>query len=156
MNNNTNKTNDVLLDYQTKRLQDLIEEIIQCCKKQTSDLSKKFNIPEAELDCLLLFGDERYLTAKSIAQKLDVVRSRVTKITTGLIRKGLVESIEDPKDARVKLIGLTQKGQKKSKEVSAIITDLHRKLLLELDPKQRKMVLSYLEALRLGMEVVKK
>jgi len=104
----------------------------------------------------LLFGDERYLTAKSIAQKLDLVKSRVTKITTGLIRKGLVESIEDPKDARVKLIGLTQKGQKKSKEVSTIITDLHRKLLLELDPKQRKMVLSYLEALRLGMEVVKK
>jgi putative acetyltransferase len=104
----------------------------------------------------LLFGDERYLTAKSIAQKLDVVKSRVTKITTGLIRKGLAESIEDPKDARVKLIGLTQKGQKKSKEVSPIITDLHRKLLLELDPKQRNMVLSYLEALRLGMEVVKK
>ena len=117
---------------------------------------KKFNIPEAELDFLVLFGDERYLTTKSIAQKLDVVKSRVTKITTGLIRKGLVESIEDPKDARVKLIGLTQKGQKKSKEVNAIITDLHRKLLLELDPKQRKMVLSYLEALRLGMEVVKK
>ena len=156
MNNNTNKTIDVLLAYQTKRLQDLIEEMIQCCKEQTSYLSKKFNIPEAELRCLILFGDERYLTAKSIAQKLDVAKSRVTKITTGLIRKGLVETIDDPKDGRVKLIGLTQRGHRKSQEIFTIITDLQRRLLLELDPKQRKMVLSCLEALRSGMEVVKK
>ena len=139
----------------TQRLQDLIEEILQCCKAQTSYLSKKFDIPEAELRCLMLFGGERYITAKSIAQKLDVAKSRVTKITTGLIRKGLIQNFEDPKDARVKLIGLTQKGQKKSKEMSATITELHQLLLLELEPDQRKLVLSCLEVLRSSMEAVK-
>ena len=104
----------------------------------------------------MLFGDERYLTAKSISQKLDVAKSRVTKITTGLIKEGLVETIDDPKDRRIKLIGLIPKGQRESKELGAVTTKLHQKLLLEFEPEQRKMVLSCLEVLRSGMEVVKR
>ena len=155
MNDRKPNSPDVLLGYQTQRLQDLIEEILHCCKERTSHLSKKFDIPEAELRCLMLFGEERYLTAKGISQKLDVAKSRVTKIINGLIHKNLVESTDDPKDARVKLIGLTQEGQRKSKELGAIVTDLHQKLLLEFEPEQRKMVISCLEVLRSSMEAVK-
>ena len=155
MNNRGPESDDVLLSYQTQRLQDLIEEILHCCKERTSHLSKKFDIPEAELRCLMLFGEERYLTAKGISQKLDVAKSRVTKIINGLLHKNLVESIDDPKDARIKLIGLTPQGQRKSKELSAIMTDLHQRLLLEFEPEQRKMVISCLEVLRSSMEAVK-
>jgi len=155
MNCPTAEPKDMLLGYQTQRLQDLIEQILQCCKERTSYLSKKFDIPEAELRCLMLFGEERYLTAKGISQKLDVAKSRVTKITNGLIRKGLVATIDDPKDARIKLIALTQQGHRKSKQMSAIITDLHQLLLLEFEPDQRKLVLSCLEVLRSSMEAVK-
>jgi DNA-binding MarR family transcriptional regulator len=155
MNDQGRESADVLLGYQSQKLQDLIEEILHCCKERTSHLSKKFDIPEAELRCLMLFGEERYLTAKGIAQKLDVAKSRVTKIMNGLIRKKLVESIDDPKDARIKLIGLTSQGQRRSKELSAIMTDLHQKLLLEFEPEQRKMVISCLEVLRSSMEAVK-
>jgi DNA-binding MarR family transcriptional regulator len=155
MNDQKPDSADMLLGYQTQRLQDLIEEILHCCKERTSHLSKKFDIPEAELRCLMLFGEERYLTAKGIAQKLDVAKSRVTKIMNGLIHKNLVESTDDPKDARVKLIGLTQEGQRRSKELGAIMTDLHQKLLLEFEPEQRKMVISCLEVLRSSMEAVK-
>jgi DNA-binding MarR family transcriptional regulator len=155
MNNRENDSIDVLIDYQSQKLQDLIEEVVQCCKERTSFLSKKFHIPEAELRCLLLFGEERYLTAKGISQKLDVAKSRVTKIINGLVQKRLVESIDDPKDARIKLIGLTSKGQKKYRELSDITKDLHQKLLLEFEPEQRKMVISCLEILRASMEAVK-
>ena len=148
-------SNNVLLDYQVQRLEHLMEEILQCCKNRTSYLSTKFELPEAELRCLMLFGEERYLTAKSLSQKLDVAKSRVTKIISGLIQKRLVESIDDPKDARVKLIGLTQEGQKRSREISSIIAGHHQKLLLEFAPEQRKMVLSCLEALRSNMEALK-
>ena len=155
MNDKGPESADVLLGYQSQRLQDLIEEILQCCKERTSHLSKKFDIPEAVLRCLMLFGEERYLTAKGISQKLDVAKSRVTKILNGLIQKKLLESIDDPKDARIKLIGLTPQGQRRSKELSAIMTDLHQRLLLELEPEQRKMVISCLEVLRSSMEAVK-
>ena len=155
MNNRENDSTDVLLEYQSQKLQDLIEEVVRCCKERTLFLSKKFDIPEAELRCLMLFGEERYLTAKGISQKLDVAKSRVTKIINGLVQKRLVESIDDPKDARIKLIGLTSKGQKKSRELGDITKDLHQKLLLEFEPEQRKMVISCLEILRASMEAVK-
>ena len=156
MNEHKAESTDLLISYQTRRLQDLIEEILRCCKGQASYLSSKFDIPEAELRCLMLFGGARYLTAKGISQRLDVAKSRVTKIINGLIQKEMIESIDDPKDARIKLLILTREGQRKSQELVTIITDLHRKLLLELDPEKRKMVLSCLEALWSGMEVVKK
>ena len=155
MNDLETNSNDVLLDYQSQKLQDLIEEVVRCCKERTLFLSKKFDIPEAELRCLMLFGEERYLTAKGISQKLDVAKSRVTKIINGLVQKRLVESIDDPKDARVKLIGLTSKGQKQSRELNEVTKDLHQRLLLEFEPEQRKMVISCLEILRASMEAVK-
>jgi hypothetical protein len=48
MNDQKPNSPDVLLGYQSQRLQDLIEEILHCCKERTSHLSKKFDIPEAE------------------------------------------------------------------------------------------------------------
>ena len=145
-----------MLVYQTRRLKELIEEILQCCQTQTGFLSQKFRIPQAELRCLLLFRGERYLTVKGIAQKMDVAKSRVTKIINGLMEKKLVESIDDPKDARVKLISLTSAGFSQCEEIGGYIWAAHQKLLMELDPEQRKSVLSSLDLLRTGMEAVKK
>jgi DNA-binding MarR family transcriptional regulator len=147
---------DMLFAYQTRRLQDLIVEILQCCKQRTSYLSERYNIPEAELRCLLLFSGERYLTAKGVAQRLEVAKSRVTKIIDGLIQKRLVETMDDPKDARIKLISLTPEGQKRAEEIETVSRQLHQRLLLEFDPEQRKTVLSCLEMLRSSMEAVKK
>lgn len=142
--------------YQTRRLKELIEEILQCCQIQTGFLSRKFRIPQAELRCLLLFRGERYLTVKGMALKLDVAKSRVTKIVNGLVEKKLVESIDDPKDGRVKLISLTPAGYARCEEIGEYVRAVHEKLLMELDPEQRKVVLSSLDLLRVGMEAVKK
>ena len=147
---------DKLLRYQVQRIKDLVEETSQCCQIQTSYLSNRFSIPHAELRCLLLFRGERYLTVTGIAQKLDVAKSRVTKIINGLSGKKLVQSVDDPRDARIKLIGLTPAGLKKSEEIGSFIRELHQRLLLEIDPEQRKTVISALELLRSSMEAVKR
>jgi DNA-binding MarR family transcriptional regulator len=156
MNENTAQVLDTLLTYQTRRLQDLMAEILQCCRQRTAFLSDRYQIPEAELRCLQLFSGERYLTAKGIAQRLEVAKSRVTKIIDGMIQKDLVDTIDDPKDARIKLIALTPGGQKKAEELGTLTRELHERLLLEFDPEQRKNVLACLEMLRTSMEAVKK
>ena len=74
------KENGELIGYQTSRLQDLINEIVQCCEDKRLYESQRFGVPYAELKCLMLFDGERYLTVKGIAQKLDVAKSRVTKL----------------------------------------------------------------------------
>ncbi len=155
MNEISASINEELLRYQAYRLQDLIAEMLKCCEGRKLYDSGKFALPYAELKCLMLFDGQRYLTVKGIAQKLEVAKSRVTKLVKGLIEKGLVEQIDDPKDARIKLISLTTAGQKKSEEIDAFQKELHRKILLQMDLGERKNMLSYLELLRSAMEAVK-
>jgi len=144
-----------LLQFQASRLQELINEMIKCCEDRKIYENQKFGLPYAEIKCLLLFTDERYLTVKNIAKRLDVAKSRVTKLIGGLLDKGLVERSDDPHDSRVKLIRLTHAGQEKIHQVESFHLDIHTTLLLNILPEERNALLSYLERLRTSMETVK-
>jgi DNA-binding MarR family transcriptional regulator len=108
-------------------------------------------------DELLRYQSGRFqsLTVKGISQKLDVAKSRVTKIVSGLLQKKLLTRVDDPADARVKLISLTPMGQRKAEEISALISELHINMLLELRADERRSALSAMEQLRGSMEAVK-
>lgn len=147
--------NEELLRYQADRLQDLIGEMLKCCEDRKLYEAGKFALPYAELKCLMLFNKQRYLTVKSIAQRLEVAKSRVTKLVNGLVEKGLVEQIDDPKDARIKLISLTPAGQKRSEEIDGFQREVHRKILLQMDADERQNMLLNLVLLRSAMEAVK-
>jgi len=155
MNNFQHQNTDELFLYQSQRLQDLMREILRCCQDRMLFESQRFGLPQAELKCLMLFETERYLTLKGIAQKMEVAKSRVTKIVDGLVHKRLVRSTEDPHDGRVKLISLTPAGQKKLREIGRFVREIHEKILDQLESDQRKTVLSSLELLRSCMEVIK-
>jgi DNA-binding MarR family transcriptional regulator len=117
--------------------------------------SERFNLPDAELRCLVLFGEERYLTSKGLAYKMNLVKSRVSRIIDGLIRKELIQRIKDPGDSRVSLLSLTAKGQKKLDEINSFMEDIHSRVLQQMAPDQRKAVLTNLEILKASMEAVK-
>jgi len=155
MNEKTSAINEDLLTYQAHRLQELIAEMLKCCEDRKVYESGKFALPYAELKCLLLFDGQRYLTVKDSAQKLEVAKSRVTKLVNGLKKKQLVEEIDDPKDARIKLISLTPAGHTKFNEIATFQRELYRTILLQVDADERKHVLSKLELLRSAMEAVK-
>ena len=155
MNDKTFAINEDLLTYQSHRLQELIAEMLKCCEDRKVYESGKFALPYAELKCLLLFDGQRYLTVTDIAQKLEVAKSRVTKIINGLKEKQLVSEIDDPKDARIKLISLTPAGHIRSDEIAAFQRGLYRTILLQVDADERNHVLSKFELLRSAMEAVK-
>ena len=155
MNDNISVINEDLLTYQAHRLQGLIDEMLKCCEDRKVYESGKFALPYAELKCLLLFDGQPYLRGTDIAQKLEVAKSRVTKIVNGLKEKQLVEEINDPKDARIKLISLTPEGHTRFNKITAFQKELYRTLLLQVDEDERNHVLSKLELLRSAMEAVK-
>ena len=155
MNNQHGKPNNELLDYQTEKIELLIAEMVECCDGRKLYESRKFDLPYAEIKCLMLFDGEHYLTVKDMAQKLDVAKSRVTKLVKNLMSKDLIRQIDDPMDARVRLISLTSAGAALSREIKAFQTDIHRQLLLQMEPAERKNALIYLETLRSAMEAVK-
>ncbi|MBI5604303.1 MAG: MarR family transcriptional regulator [Deltaproteobacteria bacterium] len=153
--NDIENNNPKITQYQASRLKNLIEEISSCCQERVVFQAKKFNLTPAELRSLLLFKHERYLTVTAIAQKLEVAKSRVTKILDGLLKKKMIHRIDDPEDARIKLISLTPAGKKKTKDIQEFMTELHHHLVLTLKPEDRKSVLTSLELLRSSMEAVK-
>ena len=142
-------------DFQLDRFQKLISKLFQCCQERMQYQCERFQLPDAELRCLVLFGDERYLTAKSIAQKMNVVKSRVSKIIDGLIKKNLVQCIADPEDSRVKLLSLTPAGHKKINDIKHFMEDVHGQVLSQMAPDQRKAMLTHLDILKASMEAVR-
>jgi DNA-binding MarR family transcriptional regulator len=142
-------------EYQLDKFQELIGKLFQCCQERMQYQCDRFQLPDAEFRCLLLFGDERYLTAKSITHRMNVVKSRVSKIIDGLIRKSLIQCIADPEDSRVKLLSLTPAGQNKINEIKHFMEDVHGQVLSQMAPDQRKTMLTNLDILKASMEAVK-
>lgn len=142
-------------EYQLKQFQELILKLFQCCQERMQYQCERFGLPDAEFRCLMLFGQERYLTAKGIALKMNVVKSRVSKIIEGLLKKKLIQRIKDPEDSRVSLLSLTVKGHKKLNDINMFLNDVHHQVLLQIAPDQRKAVLTNLDILKASMEAVK-
>ena len=140
---------------QVQQFQALINKLYQCCRERMQYQSERFGLPDAELRCLMLFGEERYLTASGIAYKLNVVKSRVTRIVNGLEQKGLIQRVKDPKDSRVTLLRLTPIGTKRLEEIKTFISDLHFEILSHMPPLQRRALLDDLDLLKNSMEAVK-
>ena len=141
--------------YQLEKFQETIAKLFQCCQERMQYQCERFNLPDAELRCLTLFGEERYLTAKSIAHKMNVVKSRVSKIIEGLISKKLIQRIKDPEDSRISLLSLTPDGQIKLNEINQFLNDIHGRVLSQMAPDQRQSVLTNLDILKASMEAVK-
>ena len=91
--------------------------------------SERFGLPEAEMRCLLLFGDEKYLTPKGISSKMNLVKSRISKLISGLNKKGFIQKIADPEDSRTTLLRLTSQGHKKINEINAFLNETHQEVL---------------------------
>lgn len=139
---------------QVRQFRNLVQRMFHCCQERMQRQCEKFEIPDAEIRCLLLFGEDRYLTAKGISNKLNVVKSRVTKIVDGLIQKELIQKVQDPEDSRVVLLSLTSKGQAMLNEVNDFMLDQHAQVLAQISSDQRGVFLNNLEMLRLCMEAV--
>ncbi len=155
MNNNLSGHIQDITPFQLEQFQILVSRLYQCCQERMQYQSDRFDLPDAELRCLLLFGNERYLTPKGIAHKMNVVKSRISIIITGLIKKGFVQRIKDPEDSRVRLLSLTAKGQKKLNDIKQFMNDVHEQVLLQIPPEQRKLLLMNLDLLKSSMEAAK-
>jgi len=155
MNNNFVNIPDHITENQLVQFQELVTKLYQCCQERMQYQSERFDLPDAELRCLLLFGEERYLTSKGIAHKMNVVKSRVTRIIEGLIQKGLIQRIKDPEDSRVHLLSLTPAGNQKLLDINDFLKHVHTEVLAQITPEQRRYMMASLEMLKSAMQSVK-
>lgn len=130
-------------------------KLYQCCQDRMRYQSERFNLPDAEMRCLLLFGEEKYLTPKGISLKMNLVKSRISKLISGLNKKGLIQKIADPEDSRTTLLSLTTQGQQKLNEINVFLDFIHQEVLQQMEPKQRNTMMTNLELLKASMESIK-
>jgi len=140
---------------QIVHFQQLITRLYQCCQDRMRYQSERFGLPEAEIRCLLLFGEEKYLTPKGIAAKMNLVKSRISKLISGLNQKGLIQKIPDPEDSRTILLRLTSQGHKKLNEINLFSLNTHNEVLQQMEPEQRSTMMTNLELLKASMESTK-
>ncbi|WP_456324180.1 MarR family winged helix-turn-helix transcriptional regulator [Desulfonauticus submarinus] len=147
---------DRVLASQAKQLKALLEAISNCCQKRQDYEVNKFSLPFAEARCLLVLSKSFSPSLKNIAEKLDVTKSRVTRLIQLLEDKGLVKTKPNPKDSRNKICFLTSKGKSKVREIENFRNILHCKVLEKLKPEERIVVLSSLDLLQKAMEESRK
>ncbi|HDM8071184.1 bifunctional helix-turn-helix transcriptional regulator/GNAT family N-acetyltransferase [Vibrio harveyi] len=85
------------------------------------------------------------LTINKLARQLNVDKSNASRTVTGLIKLGLVESIENPKDKRSQLVALTEQGQQALSQLDQQQNSFFEQLLTQLDDNEQ-------EQLKLGLE----
>ena len=152
---NNKETSITIPDREVLDFQGLIDSLFLCCQERMQYQSERFGLPEAELRCLLQFQNERYLTAKALTGRLNVAKSRVTKLVAGLLGRRLLEQSGDPADSRVKLLKLTAAGERLVVEIVSFRRELHGKVLGQFSPEQRSLLLNGLSQLKRSMESVK-
>ena len=155
MNDKEQNPDKALIEYQSNKLQQLINDVHNCCKDRIYLEAKMFKLPASELKCIMLFEGHRYLTGVEIAGKLEVAKSRATVILDSLAKRGFIQRMPDPNDARVKLVSLTPAGYKKIKEIEDFVFHLYHQLLSQIEPSQRPGVLNALEILTSTMKAIK-
>jgi DNA-binding MarR family transcriptional regulator len=142
-------------EQQANRLQEAVENLFACCQARIAMQSERFNLPPAALRALLALGETRYLAPGELGRRLGVTKSRVTAVTTGLLRHGLIDKHPDPADARVTLLSLTPAGRRACEEIRAFMTALFASILARVEPEKRESVLASLESLRRCMDAVR-
>lgn len=141
--------------HQLENFRDLMTSLMRCCQERSQYQCDRFDLPDAELRCLMLFTDERYLTPKNIAQRMNVAKSRVTRIMDGLRKRGLIKRTRDPEDSRISLLSLTPEGKAKLAEISDFMAETHRGVLEQFSAEQRQVLINSLGSLKLSMEALK-
>lgn len=143
------------LPSETPRLRELMSEVVHCCQDRMVYESRRFNLPQAEIKCLMLFAEIGQQTVTQVAQGLDVAKSRASNILSDMAARALVSFDPDPDDGRVKLVSLTDRGKEYAAEIGDFITRIHGAVLSRLEPPERVMVIKSLELLKNAMDSVK-
>ncbi|WP_126378039.1 MarR family winged helix-turn-helix transcriptional regulator [Desulfovibrio ferrophilus] len=154
MNDNTHKESEIN-SAQLDQFRDLMISLMRCCQERNQYQCERFELPDAELRCLLQFEDEHYLTPKTIALRMNIAKSRVTRIVDGLRQKSLVKRSSDPEDSRISLLSLTPKGKQQLEEIVDFMAETHRSVLEQFSQEQRQTLINSLGSLKLSMEAIK-
>jgi DNA-binding MarR family transcriptional regulator len=124
------------IDTTAEKLANLTFSLLANCQEKEVRLAEVHNLTQAEFRCLRLFGTDEVMNNKSIAERMKLSPSRLTRIIDGLVAKEYVIREIDSSDRRNMKVSLSPRGKALVNQLNKAYVDIHREILQDIDESQ--------------------
>jgi DNA-binding MarR family transcriptional regulator len=99
------------------------------CQFKDKRIAAKMGITSSELGCLKQYVEERVLSVKVLAERMNITPGGVTRVVGSLEKAGILSREMDPLDRRGIHVRLTAKGEEKVEELCAFSIQCFSRML---------------------------
>lgn len=125
----------------------LFSRLMQAMLTEEKSIPELDALPMAQLRLLLAVQDEEDAPMKYFSERLGITQSSITKLTDGLVKRGLIERIEDFNDRRMIRLRSTERARKINQDLLLRKTTLYEAIWNRLSSGEQKEVARTLERL---------
>ena len=133
-------------------LANLTFNLLARCQAKENWLAEQRGLFQAEFKCLRLFGSDKSLNCKEIANRMNLSQSRLTRIIDGLVKKGYMNREIDPADRRNMRVTLSRRGKILTTKLDREFIDLHSEILEHIDVSKHDSLITSMEHLLTATE----
>ena len=126
------------MEKDASRLANLTFNLLSTCQQKESILAEQYGLTQAEFRCLKLFDKKEIVNNKTIAKRMNLSASRLTRIIDGLVAKGYTEREINPSDRRNMDVTLSKKGMHLVQKLDLAYVNIHKELLENIELAQHK------------------
>jgi len=134
------------------RLAELTFSLLGSCQEKELRLAQSYGLTSVEFRCLRLFGLNEPMNNKSIAEKMNLSPSRLTRIIDGLVNKGYVVRNINKIDRRNMQLDLSEKGKQLVGQLNKAYVEVHKEILENIDESQHQPLLNAMSDMMEALE----
>jgi DNA-binding MarR family transcriptional regulator len=120
------------------RLANLTFNLLSTCQQKEGIFAEQYGLTQSEFRCLKMFDKKETLNNKTIAKRMNLSASRLTRIIDGLVAKGYTEREINPSDRRNMDVNLSKKGTNLVQKLNLAYVNIHKELLEDIEESQHK------------------
>ena len=125
----------------------LIKQINEALERNANREMKENGLTVSQMNVLMLLNDHENnaMPLKEIEKALHSAQPTVHGLVTRLEEKGLIRSLDQSYDRRIRVITITEKGEQYCREAESKLGDIEEKLLTLFNEEERKRFISDLK-----------
>lgn len=135
-----------------EQLANLTFSLLSICQQKENIFAQQYGLTQAEFRCLKLFDKDEIINNKTIAERMGLSASRLTRIIDGLVAKGYTEREINPEDRRNMNVNLSKKGVQLVQKLDNAYVNIHKELLEHIEDSQHKPLINAMKNLQTAME----
>lgn len=138
-----------------KQLQDLFGAFIHALAlDRPGPMPAGFSTSVSEMLALLTLADEAPMSQQTLAERVQLDKSTVSRLVRVLERRGWVTRERDRDDTRIVQLRLTETGQQEAAALAQHLNERHARLLAALTPDEQEALACGLTALIRALKTV--